>query len=116
MRQLSPQYTLGCPCFRIPSVVVMQNKAKQREEIIIFAEGRWMLGDGCEPIPKPPATTDDRRAIFSRRSIDGGVTFGPLHHVVGNLSDTGTAANPTGKTTSNQSIYDRTFLSEVDRL
>ena len=95
MQQLSPRYTRGCPCWRIPSVVSMNNAKLGREEVIIFAEGRWFLGDGCEPSPTPPATKADRRAIFSRRSTDGGVTFGPIHHVVGNLSDTGTAANPT---------------------
>lgn len=95
MQQLSPHYARGCPCWRIPSVVVMNNAKLQREEVVIFAEGRWFLGDGCEPSPKPPATKEDRRAIFSRRSTDGGATFGPIHHVAGNLSDTGTAANPT---------------------
>eukprot|EP01043_Picozoa_sp_COSAG02_P003743 COSAG02_NODE_93_length_37477_cov_78.101129_28_plen_389_part_00 len=95
MQQLSPHYVRGCPCWRIPSLVVMNNAKLHREEVIIFAEGRWFLGDGCEPSPTPPATKEDRRAIFSRRSTDGGLTFGPIHHVVGNLSDTGTAANPT---------------------
>ena len=90
MRSLKPGYTRGCPCWRIPSVVTMPGNV-----VIVFAEGRWMLGDGCLPVPTPPATKEDRRAIFSRRSTDGGRSFGPIHHVVGNLSDTGTAANPT---------------------
>jgi hypothetical protein len=63
----------------------MRSGGGGHDEIIIFAEGRWMLGDGCEPVPKPPTTSDgDRRAIFSRKSVDGGRTFGALRHVVGN--------------------------------
>lgn len=64
--------------------------------ILVLAEGRWFLGDGCEPTPAPRiANVGDRRAIFVRRSTDAGESFGPIRHVVGNRSSEGTAANPT---------------------
>ena len=86
----NPKWTLGCPCWRIPSVVVAD------KVILVLAEGRWFLGDGCEPIPTPSTTNvGDRRAIFVRRSTDNGASFGPIRHVVGNRSANGTAANPT---------------------
>lgn len=77
---------------RIPSVVVADGA------ILVLAEGRWFLGDGCEPFPPPvilPVASAERRAIFVRRSTDNGRSFGPIRHVVGNQSAGADAANPT---------------------
>lgn len=40
-----PSYAKGCPCWRIPSVV-----AAGEGVVLVFAEGRWFTGDGCEPV------------------------------------------------------------------
>lgn len=96
MQQIHPGYNGGCPCWRVPSVLVVPDTRTGSEVIFVFAEGRWMLGDGCEVpgVPQPSAYAD-RRAIFYRVSQDAGKTFGPIQHLVGNRSDTGIAANPT---------------------
>ena len=105
MRQIfGRNYSHGCPCWRIPSVVVAFNPQTRRDEVLVIAEGRWYIGDGCAPDAWDPAKTPPglnhkvsgaRRALFYRRSTSGGQEWGPVRHLVGNISDTGNAGNPT---------------------
>ena len=104
MRQYNQSFVGGCPCWRIPSILVAHNRKRGRDEILVFAEGRWFLGDGCEPRGATGFNSTGAfagvkwtapRAIFMRRSTSGGESFGPIRHVVGNNSLPTYAQNPT---------------------
>jgi hypothetical protein len=48
MRQIfGRNYSRGCPCFQIPSVVVAFDPQARGDEVVVIAEGRWYIGDGC---------------------------------------------------------------------
>ena len=106
MRLYNKSFVGGCPCWRIPSILVAHNRQQNRDEILVFAEGRWFLGDGCEPQGVTAAGFNSTgafagvkwtapRAIFMRKSTSGGESFGPIRHVIGNNSLPTYAQNPT---------------------
>jgi hypothetical protein len=63
----------GFPCVRVPSVIAVPGA------LLAFAECRSFVGDGCQPHGWQNMSTDKQaRAVCSRRSLDGGATWGDL--------------------------------------
>ena len=91
------------------------------ERLIVFAEGRYSNGDGCEvpnaSAPRAPAATAEDpcagyfRNIFWRLSDDGGATWSPIRRLAGapnvvcKLSGVVTEADPANWSTADLRPY-----------
>jgi hypothetical protein len=62
------------PCIRIPAAVAVPDT----DVVVAFAECRTWIGDGCDIDGRPssPGSQYFNRTICSRRSTDGGATWG----------------------------------------
>lgn len=88
-------WDVGLPCWRIPAAARIHSSASAAglERLIVFAEGRYSNGDGCEvpnaSAPRAPAATAEDpcagyfRNIFWRLSDDSGATWSPIRRLAG---------------------------------
>lgn len=84
-------WDFGLPCWRIPAAVSVGEGNETR--ILVFAEGRYSNGDGCEvPNATSRHPSDDPckgyyRNIFYRFSDDDGRTWSPIQKLAGTETD-----------------------------
>eukprot|EP00656_Telonema_subtile_P027064 TRINITY_DN29060_c0_g1_i1.p1 TRINITY_DN29060_c0_g1~~TRINITY_DN29060_c0_g1_i1.p1 ORF type:complete len:438 (+),score=59.08 TRINITY_DN29060_c0_g1_i1:11-1324(+) len=88
------------PCWRIPALVNPVN-GSEPGRLLVFAEGRWSNGDGCQvpDVTPPPHTGEPEckgyyRTIFYRESDDSGRTWNNIRRLVGNGSNCYTDPGP----------------------